>query len=399
MPMLVNINTSEIKENIKTNQSIYDFINNSVLEYLKKLLETILEVNFEEIREKIDKKGSFQRNGYYTRSLLTKFGLIENLKVPRYRKSKFINSLFKPWQRRCEDVEETIIKLFVQGESFRDIRRMVGHLYGEKTMSISTISKIINTMQNFVKEFHQRKIQKEYSVIWIDAIYFPVKNGKKLKKGKNFCVLVALGLDKETNKKEVIDFMPASGESQQEYLKFLDSLISRGLKIGAIEVIVHDGDWGIKSALEIVFGDKVKQQDCIFHKLQNIGNAVRDKSKKKKILSEASEVYKSMSYQEYIKKRKEFINRYRYKEPEVVKIFKSDELIKTKFSLDVQLYHLINTTTPIDRMFREVRRRTNAIGCFENKFSLDKIFFLIINFNNQLLGNASFVKSLQFTQF
>jgi transposase-like protein len=253
-------------------------------------------------------------------------------------------------------------------------------------------------MQNFVKEFHQRKIQKEYSVIWIDAIYFPVKNGKKLKKGKNFCVLVALGLDKETNKKEVIDFMPASGESQQEYLKFLDSLISRGLKIGAIEVIVHDGDWGIKSALEIVFGDKVKQQDCIFHKLQNIGNAVRDKSKKKKILSEASEVYKSMSYQEYIEKRKEFINRYRYKEPEVVKIFKSDELIKTKFSLDVQLYHLINTTTPIDRMFREVRRRTNVIGCFENKFSLDKIFFLIINFNNQLLGNVSFVKTLQFTQ-
>jgi hypothetical protein len=42
-----------------------------------------------------------------------------------------------------------------------------------------------------------------------------------------------------------------------------------------------------------------------------------------------------MSYQEYIEKRKEFINRYRYKEPEVVKIFKSDELIKTKFSLDV----------------------------------------------------------------
>jgi transposase-like protein len=49
-------------------------------------------------------------------------------------------------------------------------------------------------------------------------------------------------------------------------------------------------------------------------------------------------------------------------------------------------------------MFREVRRRTNVIGCFDNEFSLDKISFLIVNFNNQLLGNASFVKTLQLTQ-
>jgi transposase-like protein len=73
--------------------------------------------------------------------------------------------------------------------------------------------------------------------------------------------------------------------------------------------------------------------------------------------------------------------------------------IKTKFSLDVHLYHWINTTTPIDRMFREVRRRTNAIGCFENRKSLNKIFFFIINFINEILGNASFSKKLALTQF
>ena len=59
------------------------------------------------------------------------------------------------------------------------------------------------------------------------------------------------------------------------------------------------------------------------------------------------------------------INKYKNIEPHAVKVFSDDMFIKTKFSLDVHLYHWINTTTPIDRMFREVRRRTNAIGCFE----------------------------------
>ena len=329
--------------------------------------------------------------------------------MPRYRGVRFHNLIFRPWQRRWRDVEETIIKLFVQGESYRDIRRMVGHLYGDNTMSISTINKISNTLMQAAEEFHQRKIQKSYSIIWIDGIYFPLKgtNGlQKTQKGKNFCVLVALGLDKQTGKKEVIDFMTARSENQWTYERFITSLINRGLQTNAIDVIVHDGDLAIKNALDKIFGDKVKQQDCIFHKLQNIKNVISNKEKKSEILSDASKVFKSLSYQEYLTRRKEFINKYKNKETEVVRVFKNDELIKTKFSLDVQLYHLINTTTPIvgihpfgKRMFREVRRRTNIIGCFENKSSLNKILFFVFDFINQLLGNASFNDILAFTQF
>ena len=138
---------------------------------------------------------------------------------------------------------------------------------------------------------------------------------------------------------------------------------------------------------------------CIFNKLQNINNAIKNKPLRRKILKDASEVYKSIDYEQYLQREKEFIDKYKNLEPEAVKIFSDDMFIKTKFSLDAYLYHWINTTTSIDRMFREVRRITNAIGCFENKKSLNKILFFVFNFINQLFGNASFSKNLVLTQF
>jgi len=210
---------------------------------------------------------------------------------------------------------------------------------------------------------------------------------------------VALGLKKDTKKKEIIDFMLTHYENKSAYMNFINSLLDRGLNIDNLEVIVHDGDQAIKSALNEIFGDIVKQQDCIFHKLQNINNAIKNKQIRRGILRDASKVYKSIDYEQYLQRKKEFINKYKNIEPHAVKVFSDDMFIKTKFSLDVHLHHWINTTTPIDRMFREVRRRTNAIGCFKNRKSLNKIFFFIINFINEILGNASFSKKLALTQF
>ncbi|MFA3781669.1 transposase [Melioribacteraceae bacterium 4301-Me] len=128
METKTEINAVEIKKNIRVNKSIFNYVNEQVKNFIKLFLETILDVEFEMYREGLTPKRYRQRNGYYRRSLLTSYGLIENLKVPRYRAIRFTNSLFKPWQRRWEKVEETIVKLFIQGESYRDIRRMVGEL-------------------------------------------------------------------------------------------------------------------------------------------------------------------------------------------------------------------------------------------------------------------------------
>ena len=388
---------NNIKFQIKSTTGI-NFVE-EILALVKAFIESFLEIEFEEQRKGYKKKAVRQRNGYYHRSLVTEFGLIKDIRVPRYRGVVFVSRLFKKWQRRREKVDEIVTKMFLQGESCRDIRRIFREIYRD-SLSISSVSRITNKMIKKVSEFHNRKITEKYSILWIDGIFFAVKErGKNKHKGKNRVILTVLGLNKNTGKKEIIDYLISSSENKYSYMRLLKSLLKRGLDKEAIDVIVHDGDKAISLAIEEVFSQTVKQQDCIFHKIQNLGCLVKHKSLKEKILKDAGIVYCSKSLPEYNKRKKSFILRYYKIEPDVVKSFKQDQLIKTKFAFPTIVYRYINTTNHIDRAFKEVRSRTNIIGCFEHNKSLDKIFFLIINFINQLFGNRSFEPSLSITQF
>lgn len=388
---------NKVKFQIKSTQGA-GFVE-EILCLIKTYIENFLEIEFEQFRKGYKEKSVRQRNGYYQRSLVTEFGLLKDIKVPRYRAVVFINSLFGKWQRRRDKVDEIVTKMFLQGESCRDIRRIFREIYRD-SLAISSISRITNKMLEKVMEFHQRKIIEEYSILWIDGIFFPVKvEGRKKSKGKNRVILTVLGLNKQTGKKEIIDYIIAPSENKFSYMRLLKSLLKRGLNTTAIEVIVHDGEHSISSALEEVFGKTVKQQDCIFHKVQNLGNLVKQKSLKEQILKDAGIVYCSDCLAEYNKRKKSFILRYYRTEPELVESFKQDDLIKTKFAFPSLMFRFINTTNHIDRAFKEVRRRTNIIGCFEHNRSLDKNFFFVINFLNQLFGNRSFEPSLSITQF
>lgn len=386
-----------IKYQIKSSAGV-DFIE-AILSLIKMYIENFLEIEFEQFRRGYKKKAVRQRNGYYQRSLVTEFGLIKDIKVPRYRSVVFISSLFMKWQRRREKVDEIVTKMFLQGESCRDIRRIFREIFRD-CLSISTVSRITNKMMEKVTEFHQRTITEKYSIIWMDGIFFPVKQKPiKKAKGKNQVILTVLGLNRATGKKEIIDYILAPSENKYSYIRLLKSLLKRGLDQRAIELIVHDGEHSISSAIEEIFNGAVKQQDCIFHKIQNLGSLVRQKSLKERILKDAGIVYCSKTLAEYNQKKKSFILRYYRIEPEVVESFKQDDLIKTKFAFPSILHRYINTTNHIDRTFKEVRRRTNIIGCFEHRRSLDKNFFFIVNFINQLFGNRSFEPSLSITQF
>lgn len=388
---------NKVKFQIKSTQGV-GFVE-AILGLIKTYIENFLELEFEQFRKGYKEKSVRQRNGYYQRSLVTEFGLIKDIKVPRYRAVVFINSLFGKWQRRRDKVDEIVTKMFLQGESCRDIRRIFREIYTD-SLAISSVSRITNKMLEKVIEFHQRRITEEYSILWIDGIFFSVKdNGTKKAKGKNRVILTVLGLNKQTGKKEIIDYIIAPSENKFSYMRLLKSLLKRGLNTTAVEVIVHDGEHSISSALEEVFANKVKQQDCIFHKVQNLGNLVKQKALKEQILKDAGIVYCSRSLADYNKRKKSFILRYYRIEPEVVESFKQDDLIKTKFAFPSILHRYINTTNHIDRAFKEVRRRTNIIGCFEHNRSLDKNFFFVVNFINQLFGNRSFEPILSITQF
>lgn len=368
-----------------------EFFEKTVIGLIKTLIEELLRNEIAEHQKIVAPKQKKYLNGTYIRSLITKFGLIAQIRVPRLRGIKFRSKLFSPWQRRMQGIDEIITKVFIQGESYRDIKRFFRMMFSDG-IALSTITRITNKFLKDVNAFHSRKIEKQYQLLWIDGIYF------KVKREAQTVILLLMGMDL-SGKKEIIDFMVSRKEDYWSYRKFLKNLKQRGLQTDILKMIVHDGHPGIQRAVEDVFGQNTNQQNCIFHKLQNIQFALRDKSRKKEVLSAAKYVYSAKDYTEYQLRKTEFVKTYRYKEPDVVRVVNRDKLIKTKYLLPEYFYKLINTTNPLERKVKEIRRRTKVIGVFENNKSLDKIIYLTIDFINQMLGNLSFSPNLAFTQF
>lgn len=160
MKITFNKDLSENIEYFKGNKNLVYFINSIVLRFLKYLIETLLEAKVEYERSKALIKRNWYRNGYYTRHLITKFGLIENIRVPRLRYMVYQNNIFNKWERRLSDVNDFITKVFTQGESYRDIKRIVKYFFNEPMMSLSTISGITNKVFDRLKEFHNRRIYR-----------------------------------------------------------------------------------------------------------------------------------------------------------------------------------------------------------------------------------------------
>lgn len=175
------------------------------------------------MRKGYKKKQVEQLNEYYQRSLVSEFGLIEDLKVPRYRGICFVNKLFKKWQQRQEKVDEIVVKMFLLGESSGDIKRIFREIYRDR-LEIRSVSRITSKMLDIVEQFHQRRITEEYSILWIDGIFFPVKEkARKESEGKNFALLTGLGLNRQTGKKGIIDYLPACSENKFSYIRLLKS--------------------------------------------------------------------------------------------------------------------------------------------------------------------------------
>lgn len=136
---------------------IKDFIKEKLEMLMKEELNNFLKVERPELQD--------SKNGYYQRSLDTRYGKIENLTVPRDRLGEFQTQLFDPYQRRDGWLEEAIIKMYQSGMSTREVGHFVERILGT-SYSATTISNITNVALEDVQKWHQRPLSKRYSVLY-----------------------------------------------------------------------------------------------------------------------------------------------------------------------------------------------------------------------------------------
>ncbi len=323
--------------------------------------------------ERIDTREDV-RCGYYNRVLTTNFGQA-NLKIPRARHIKIKYKLFDTYQRRHKRLDYVIALSCILGLSTRKQARLFYETIGD-SVSHNTASRLIYSLKDELNTYRQRPITNYYKYLIIDGMWVHMKELKI----KQRPVLFALGITKD-NKKELLAFKLAKGETEAEYTTFLNDLYRRGLT--QLDCVIADGSEAITSAINTVYPYSQRQY-CYTHKLRNLSQNIRHKHKHRpKMLKEAKKIYRQPSKQRAIDKFISFQQAWKHKEPKACRNF-GNNFIDTLHFYDYPAWDrdLLSTSNHLERFIEEIRRRTKIQGYFKNEKSLNIWLFGIIKYLN-----------------
>jgi transposase-like protein len=320
-----------------------------------------------------------RRNGHYRRHLLTELGLIE-LSVPRTRRFN-PTAVLRAYARRSAEIDRTILASFVLGVSTRKVGAVLVSLLG-RPVCATTVSAIAKTLDAAVAAFHRRPLKEGYTALLLDGVVLSRKTGAGAIRRP---VLVALGL-RPDNKKEVIDFRLARSESAAEWEGFLTDLQRRGLTGEALELIVIDGNKGLRAAVDVVYPGRPVQR-CWAHKIRNVLAKVRaaDHDDVKAGLHAIMNASNRRAAESAVHR---FAERWEDDYPKAVDCLRDDldELLACFRYTTLAERKAVRTTNAIERRFREVRRRTRPMGVFQDKTSMDRILFAVFTHENKMQG-------------
>ena len=323
-----------------------------------------------------------RRNGCYRRHLLTELGDIE-LAVPRTRRFS-PTGVLKAYARRSAEIDRAILAGFVFGLSTRKVGEVLLQLLG-RPVSASTVSAVAKTLDAAVAAFHRRPLKNAYKALMLDGVVLARKTGAGALRRP---VLVALGL-RPDNKKEIIDFRLAGGESAAAWELFLTDLYRRGLTGDGLDMICSDGGSGLKAALSVVFPG-LPVQRCWAHKIRNVLGKVKkaDRPAMKRALHAVMNAPNEPAARHAARR---LADRFEDRYPAAVACLRNDldELLTCFRYKTLAERKAVRTTNAIERRFREVRRRTRPMGTFQDITSMDRILFAVFVHENKSQGIAT----------
>ena len=301
------------------------------------------------------------RNGSRDRDLNTRVGRI-TLQVPRHRNVPFKTLVFENYSRSEAALVAGMAEMVVNGVSTRKVSRVMETLCGT-SFSKSAVSDVCKDLDKAVKEFRTRPLEGDYPFLTVDSTYFKVRENNRVI-SKAF--MIAYGTNAEGHR-EILGFGIYANESSATWTDFLLGLKKRGLT--GLLMITSDAHEGILNAIGKVF-PTVPWQRCQFHFIRNI----TDKAPKKYqagLQTELQELFNCKTMAEARKVRDRIMEDYRdVAEPAVTCLDEGFESAMTVMLLPAWLRRFYRTSNQIERLNKELKRRSKVIGVFPNEDSV-----------------------------
>lgn len=333
-----------------------NLVRNSVEETLNALLDHEAEelVNAEKYERSGDRKG--YRSGHYSRNFQTTAGEVK-LKIPKLKGVPFETAIIERYRRRECSVEEALIEMYLAGVSVRRIEDITEALWGTK-VSPGTISNLNKKAYEHIETWRSRKLTSSYPYVYVDGVYLKRSWGGEI---QNVSILVAIGVN-EDGCREIIGAAEGMKEDRESWRAFFVWLKERGLT--GVRLIIGDKCLGMLESIPEVFPD-AKYQRCMVHFYRNIFSVTpRNKMK------EVSMLLKAIHAQECKTSAKEKAEQVadKLRKMKLASAAKKveDGIEETLTYMDFPSQHWtrIRTNNTIERLNREIKRRTRAIGAF-----------------------------------
>lgn len=335
---------------------------------LRQFIETALEAEMNGHLDELEREKGNKRNGYGSKTLKTTGGEI-TIETPQDRNSTFAPELVKKRERVLVDnLESKIIGLYGLGMSFRDISSHIKEMY-DFDISHTTLSEITERIIPKVKEWQCRPLESMYTIVWLDAMHYKVKDDGKV---SSRAVYNVLAINKE-GFKELIGMYVSESEGANFWLSVLTDLKNRGLKDILIACI--DNLNGFAEAIATIYPEVVIQS-CIVHQIRNSIRYVASKDQKV-FLRDLKEVYRAVNKTEAEDKLLELDEKWGKKYPIVLQSWQKNwEKLSAYFDYDEHIRRMIYTTNAVEGFHRQVRKVTKSKGVFPNDMALLKLIYL-----------------------
>ena len=317
------------------------------------------------------------RNGHYRRRLLTRYGEMADVAVPRAEEGGMEFETLGRYQRRQLEIDKILGQLFLAGISTRRLRRLSEELYGRR-ISAATISKMTAHLAGELEQYRTAPIvDEEVEFLFLDGIAERVRELGMERK----ILLCALGMT-AAGKKRILGFRLVDAEDTASWKALLMELKARGLTGKHLRLITVDGCPGLLAALKEIYPFQ-KVQRCIAHRLRNVVVKLK-RHQRGPVMAECKQIFAAPSKPEAIRRFRAWAQHWQVEAERAVRCLEKDFYhLLHYYAFPSELWKKIRTTNILERTFREYRRRTRPMQVFPNPESAERIYYGVTDYLNQ----------------
>jgi putative transposase len=301
------------------------------------------------------------RNGYRTRTWNTRVGTIE-LKIPKITRGSYFPSLLDPRRRAEKALYSVVTEAYVKGVSTRKVDDLVRAL-GIEGISKSEVSRMCKALDRDVEAFRTRPIEEEIAYLWLDATFHKVR---EIDRVIPMATVVAVGVT-SSGERTVLGVDCGPSEDHAFWVGFLRSLLKRGLK--GVQLVISDSHEGLKQAVMKVL-HAASWQRCRVHFMRNLLSLI-PKDAQQAVAAIVRMIFVEPDHASAMAQLKKVASTLHPRFPKAAELLEeASEDLLSHLHFPPEHRRRLHSTNPLERLHKEIKRRTHVVGIFPNRASL-----------------------------